>query len=362
MAAAKETMPRTTRSSGSCEEITLQYLEISAVVDQQSLWLPATVQAVPRAQKMDVTLRYRKPLVIDRRGFLAGAAAAAAALWPRFGRADDSTVDRNLCVLLADVHVGEDRDRPQHGWQPTKTAKSLEAAVGAILALAPRPAAVIVAGDCAFLYGESGDYAVLRKLLDPLRRAGVAVHLALGNHDNRRRFLAAMPEAKALAAADPAKLGKYVSVVETPHANWFLLDSLSEQDGVRGRIGEAQLKWLAPALDARPDKPALVVAHHNPDPRDRDNGLKDTAALFKVLESHRQVKAYVYGHTHSWKVARRSDVHLVNVPGTVWVFDQSQPRGFVAVRLRSAGATFELHALDPGHAKNGEKISLDWRV
>jgi 3',5'-cyclic-AMP phosphodiesterase len=301
-------------------------------------------------------------LTIDRRGFLAGAAAAGAGmLLPRLGRADEPAVDPNCVVLLADVHIGARTNRRQHGRLPADTEKTLKAAVADILALAPRPARVIIVGDCAFLYGESGDYAVLGELLKPLRQAGVAVHFALGNHDNRRRFLAAMPEAGSQAAVDPDKLGKYVSIVETPHANWFLLDSLSEKDGVRGRIGEAQLKWLASALDARGDRPALVVAHHNPDPHDRENGLKDTDALFKLFESRRQIKAYVYGHTHSWKVTRRPDVHWVNVPGTVWVFDKSQPQGFVTVQLRPDGATFTLHALDRRHAKHGEKIALAWR-
>jgi 3',5'-cyclic-AMP phosphodiesterase len=304
----------------------------------------------------------RKRLIIDRRGFLAGTVAAGAGmLWPRLGQADEPAVDPNCVVLLADVHIGARTNRRQHGRLPADTEKTLKAAVVDILALAPRPARVIVAGDCAFLYGESGDYVVLSELLKPLRQAGVAVHFAMGNHDDRRRFLAAMLEAKSQAAADPDKLGKYVSIVETPHANWFLLDSLSAEDGVRGRIGEPQLKWLAGALDARRDKPALMVAHHNPDPHDRENGLKDTDALLKLLESRRQVKAYIYGHTHSWKVTRRPDVHWVNVPGTVWVFDKSQPQGFVAVRLRSDGATFELHALDRKHVKHGEKIVLPWR-
>ena len=71
--------------------------------------------------------------------------------------------------------------------------------------------------------------------------------------------------------------GKYISVLETPHANWFLLDSLEKPSakhdsagkdkadlfnvrfqGINsgrwcpGSLGKAQLAWLGKALDARP--------------------------------------------------------------------------------------------------------------
>ena len=76
-----------------------------------------------------------------------------------------------------------------------KPAGNLEQAVGEILALAPRPADAIIAGDCAFAEGENGDYAMVGELVKPLRQAGMHVHFALGNHDHRQRFLAAFPEA-----------------------------------------------------------------------------------------------------------------------------------------------------------------------
>ena len=44
-----------------------------------------------------------------------------------------------------------------------------------------------------------------------------------------------------------------------------------------------QLEWLGKALDARADKPAVVLAHHNPDRLVNIHGLTDTAKLFDVL-------------------------------------------------------------------------------
>ncbi len=299
---------------------------------------------------------------IDRRRFLAGTLAAGTGLLlPRqLPAQEEPPIDPNLWVLLADIHIGHPHDKKRRGVRP---AEKLEQAVREILALSPRPAGVIVAGDCAFLHGESGDYVMIGKLIGPLRRAGVPIHFALGNHDNRERFLAAFPEAKKQAAIDPGKFGKYVSVLETPHANWFLLDSLEKTDFTPGLMGEAQLAWLAKALDARPDKPALVLAHHNPNIKGKfPAGLKDTEALLKVLMPRKQAKAYFYGHTHCWNIGRRTDLHLVNIPATAWLFNKSQPRGFITVQLRSDVATFELHALDRKHAKHGEKIDLKWRT
>ena len=136
---------------------------------------------------------------INRRRFLAGTlAAGAGVLLPRFGQAEEPAGDPNHFVLLADTHVGSRRDQAHRGVRPAKT---LEQAVAEIRGLGSRPAGAIVAGDCAFLQGEAGDYTMLGELLKPLRQAGLPVHLALGNHDQRERLLAAFPEAKSQAVA-----------------------------------------------------------------------------------------------------------------------------------------------------------------
>jgi 3',5'-cyclic-AMP phosphodiesterase len=295
---------------------------------------------------------------LDRRRFLAGSLAAGAGLLLPRRLAAERQPDANSFLLLADTHVTEHRDEERRGVKPSI---EFEEAVRAMLALGTRPAGAIFAGDCAFLRGTPGDYAMLRSLLAPLRRAGMPIHLALGNHDHREHLLAAFPDAKSsLASGAPAD--NFVSVLETPHANWFLLDSLDKTGSPKGLLGKSQLAWLAKALDARPQRPAIILAHHNPDPLVNLHGLTDTAALFGVLAPRKQVKAYFFGHTHQWGFDRLMDIHLVNLPPTAWLFDQSQPRGFVVAELRRGGATLVLHAIDRKHAKHGEKIELEWRT
>jgi len=297
---------------------------------------------------------------IDRRRFLAGTLAAGTGLLlPRRLLAEEPRTDPNLLVLMADIHIPADRERVNEGIKP---AENLRLAIQQILELSPRPAGMIVAGDVAFTSGKAGDYATLRELIAPLRQAGLPIHFALGNHDHRQRFLAAFPEAKTRAAVDTKKFNKFVSIVETPRADWILLDSLNRPDGVPGRMGEAELAWLAKTLDARPTRPALLVAHHNLDRELKAQGLIDTEALIKTILPRKQAKAYFYGHTHSWHIGREEDLHLVNIPGNVWIFDKTQPRGFVLARLRPDGATFQLHALDRKHPKHGDKVSLKWRA
>jgi hypothetical protein len=173
--------------------------------------------------------------------------------------------------------------------------------------------------------------------------------------------LAAFPDAKAHAVRPPVQ-GKFVSVVETPHANWFLLDSLDKTGEAKGRLGDVQLTWLGRSLDARPDKPALVLAHHNPDRLINVHGLTDTAKLFDVLVPRHHVKGYFYGHTHRWQVGRESKIHLVNVPTTAWLFEPGEPRGLLTAEIRPDGATIGLHTLDPRHPKHGESVELRWRT
>ena len=297
---------------------------------------------------------------LTRRRFLAGTLAAGAAtlagqsVW---GRTLD--VDPHTFALFSDTHISEVRDTVHLG---ANMAENLARVGREALAAARKPAGVLVNGDCAFLEGKPGDYSVLVEVLKPIRTAGVPVHLALGNHDERDHFWAAAE----LAADGDAKArpveNKQVSVIEAERANLFLLDSLDETNNTPGRLGESQLKWLASALDAHADKPAIIFGHHHPVKGGAGTGLKDTDALFEVLIPRRQVKAYIFGHTHHWQTKKWEDIHLVNLPPTAYPFAQTDPNGCVELGLQEKGASLQLHALDPDHKANGERVDLEWRA
>jgi 3',5'-cyclic AMP phosphodiesterase CpdA len=289
---------------------------------------------------------------MSRRAFC----AAGAAVWAS-GVETHASEETSCFAYLADTHIAAD-PRAMRG--STTMADNLARVVKEIVALERRPNAAFLHGDCAFLDGQKGDYTTLGELSEPLVRKGVPLHFMLGNHDHRDRFLdgvkSGLPSARPVAS-------KHVAVLETPLANFVMLDTLELVNKTPGKLGDAQLKWLAKVLDDRPNKPAVVNLHHNPVFAQvlEIAGLKDTADLWKVLAPRKQVKAVFFGHTHHWNRTEKDGVHCINLPPVAYVFQNADPNGWVEFTPKSAGATLRLHALDKSHKLHGEKVELSWR-
>jgi len=300
---------------------------------------------------------------LTRREFVTTSLAAGAGLLTlRTASAaqDAPKVDPDSFALLSDTHIPAKDTTSARG---VNMSTNLKKTVAQLVAMKTRPAGVLVSGDCAFNVGQADDYKNLAALVAPLGQAKLPLHMALGNHDHRERFTAQFKAARTDAAT---VTGKHVSIVEAARTNWVLLDSLYKTNDPAGVLGEGQLAWLAKALDARRDKPAIVVAHHNPFwgkiGKRRVMFLKDTAALFDVLASRPHVKAYVYGHTHRWGVAQRNGLHLINLPTTAYLFKKDEPSGWVGAQLRDGGVTLRPHCHDPKHTVHGKEFKLTWRA
>ena len=294
---------------------------------------------------------------LSRRNFLQRSLLAGAGFaWAPSLFAANRRTDRDSWALFADTHIAADA---------TKVAREINmtdhfiAAAKEVLALPQRPAGLIVCGDCAYNQGEPGDYTQLNSLLTPLRADGVPLHLALGNHDHRDNFWTGVPQA--LAKTRPL-VDRQTSLLKTSKLNWFILDSLEKTLQTPGLIGRAQFDWLASSLDANRKKPAVVLIHHNPGTEANIGGLKDTAALYEIIRPRKQVKAYIYGHTHKWNIAEDpSGIHLVNLPPVAYVFQAGDPAGWVQATARRDGLRLELRCLDTGHKAHGQVAELKWR-
>ncbi len=294
---------------------------------------------------------------ISRRRFLSRTIAAGAGLALSRGLfAATKKTDSDFWALLSDTHLAADQKQLGNGINMAEHFKQVSLD---LLSLPKRPAGVFITGDCAFNRGEMGDYATLIEMLKPMRAEQLPIHLALGNHDHRERFWQALQEEN---VAKRPLADRQVALLETRHANWFILDSLETTLSTPGLLGHEQLEWLASALDANTKKPALVLVHHNPG-LTGNLGLKDTAAFLEIIRPRQQVKAYIYGHTHTWRVVKESSgIHLINLPPVAYVFSEGEPSGWVRATLKSDSMRLELRCLDIEHKANGQVVDLKWRA
>ena len=274
-------------------------------------------------------------------------------------------LDPNRVALLADTHISADPNRVYPGtkWpgspvgedehESVHMANSLAEAAKSVIALNPRPAHLIVNGDCALSRGTEAEYKEFLRLVEPIRAAGITVHVTIGNHDSRENLWKLLPFLK------KEQMGIQAGVIELPHANLVLLDS-----GRKGILGAQQLDWLAKQLDERADKPALIFGHFNPYPNRgvRPNkGMRDGPSLLKLLAERKHARAYFYGHTHEWQYDRQDHLHLINQPAVSYYFGKGHAHGWVDMKLTEMSADLELHCINRKHQQHGDRrqVSLN---
>ena len=169
---------------------------------------------------------------ITRRNYITGSLVLGGSAWIKsYALAKQPTFDPNRVALLADTHISDDPKRSYPGtkWpgSPVKEdehewvnmADSLAQSVREIIALKPRPANLIINGDCALSRGTEAEYKEFLRLIEPIRRAGITVHITIGNHDNREKLWKLLPFLK------KEQMGIHADMIELPNANIFLLDS-----------------------------------------------------------------------------------------------------------------------------------------
>ena len=268
-------------------------------------------------------------------------------------------LDQSRVALLADTHISADPELVYPGtkWpgSPVKEdehesvnmATCLAEAAKSVIALNPRPAHLIVNGDCALSNGKEAEYKEFLRLVEPIRAAGITVHVTIGNHDNREKLWILLPFLK------QEQMGVQADVIELPHANLILLDS-----GRKGILGDEQLNWLAEKLDKQADKPALIFGHFNPSPNRGVRpikGMSDGASLLKLLAERKHARAYFYGHTHEWQYDRRDHLHLINQPAVSYYFGKGHAHGWVDMKLTEMSADLQLHCISRDHKQHGDR-------
>ena len=281
----------------------------------------------------------------DRRRFLGAALAGVAA---GFAQAADAT-DPHTCALLADPHIDANPKTISRG---SCMGDRLAAAVKEVLALPQRPTAALRERR------PRPQGRLPRGLQDvrrPRRTAAPGGHAAAPDARQSRRprhLRAALPDAK---RPETPVADKYVGVVNAGRAASSCSTRSLSSTSRPASTAAHQLSWLAKTLDAEPKTPTVVFGHHDP------SGLTDEMAFIDVIAPRRHVKAYVFGHTHSWQVARhKSGIHLVNLPAVSYPFAKGEALGWALLTLKESGATVVLRAAD-GHKLDRQTHELAWR-
>ncbi|MCF0176629.1 MAG: metallophosphoesterase [Bacteroidales bacterium] len=301
---------------------------------------------------------------MDRRNFLGGLVAAGglavvnrAEASPLFklvnsdaaaGKKAKGRFDEDLVVFISDIHCNPDSYQPAY----------LKKVVDDILAMKPLPANVIALGDLAFQTGQPYEYACLKKVIAPIEEAGIKLTMAMGNHDRREEFGEAFPH----LASKSLLPNRYVYKVETPKADFIVLDSLQQgEDKTKwitpGFIDENQKEWLRKTLSGYVDKPVFVCTHHP---------ITETQ-ISDILLACPCCSGYIYGHNHrfrkDWMLKSYSDRRIIRslcIPSTGHWGDI----GHVELRLEDDKAVATLMERDfffPAPAASPEEAPALWR-
>ena len=254
-------------------------------------------------------------------------------------------------ALLSDTHIPEYVNNNYREFYPYKNLQKV--VPGIISAL---PDGIAITGDLARLTGQPGDYANLKKLLEPIAEKR-PVFMALGNHDNRDNFVKVFDNTP---GEKQSVQGKHVVVANKPPARLIIMDSLLYTNKTPGLLGKAQRQWLESYLTECDDTPTILCFHHSLE--DGDGDLLDLPRLLPVIKPIRKVKAIVYGHSHVYKFTKYEGIHLINLPAVGYNFNDSDPVGWVEASLTARGGDFKLHAIG-GNTSNDQNVTkLKWRT
>lgn len=280
------------------------------------------------------------PYLIGRRQLFAGALSAAVLR---------GQVKEARCALLSDTHISENPAEAYRGFTIHENLTKVAAQV-----LKADVQSMVIDGDLARLKGLPGDYQALRAAVEPVA-AKMPVAMALGNHDDRRNFLAAFKQ-----DFKSPLVNRHILVLDRLPVRLVILDSLMATDFVPGFLGKAQRTWVAQFLASSDNTPVIFFVHHPPD--DADGDLLDSDRLLRILTPARKVKALVYGHSHAYRYDVVDGLHLINVPSVGYNFNDQEPVGWVETRLSKDGGDFTLRAIGGNTEQDRKTRSLGWRA
>lgn len=212
-----------------------------------------------------------------------------------------------LIAQLSDCHI---RPPGQIFADVVDTHAMLAAAVDAVLALRPRPDAVLLTGDLT----NDGEPEAYARIGPELARLPMPVYAIPGNHDDRDA-MRALAGAVDLGGAN----GFCQYAADLGDLRLVALDSLVP-GAAHGALCAERLAWLEAELRHAGERPVLIMVHHPPAETGIDFmdkiGLEPNAALEAIIRQHgARIERIVCGHIHRPIFYRWQGVPVSVTPG-----------------------------------------------
>lgn len=226
-------------------------------------------------------------------------------------------------VQVTDTHLYADATGTLVGMNCTE---GLHDVLALIQEQQPRIDAVLCTGDVS----QDNSHESYRRCHDAVATLGVPQYWVAGNHDELPTMQAA------LGGEQQACFSSGFSV-----PGWRVVMLNSNVAGqVHGYLEPAELARLDTELSDNSECHALVCLHHNCVPVAaawlQQHALRNSEALFAVLDRHPQVKAVLFGHIHQELVHERRQVLYLGSPST-------------CVQFHPSSEVFALDDLNPGY-------------
>ena len=188
----------------------------------------------------------------------------------------------------------------------------------------------------------SDEYALLaRAIAEP----PAPLYVLPGNHDDRARIRAALPEHTYLPASGPLSF-----VIEDFPIRVVCIDQIVPGE-THGLFTEEQADWLGRTLAQRPEKPTVVALHHPPFPTHDalfdKIGLWNSERLAAVIRHHPQVSRVICGHHHRVAVGQVAHAPVIVAPSTSWTYGLALHEGQPIAPKTDEQPGWMLHAWSP---------------
>jgi Icc protein len=203
-------------------------------------------------------------------------------------------------LQITDPHLYGDASGRLRG---VETDSSLHSVLVDAFARVPDYAAILVTGD--LVQDDTSGYLRFRSIFGNLQKPVLCIP---GNHDEPEAMRSSLGQA-------PFRL---CGAHDIGGWQFVMLDSY-DPGHVGGRLTPGELERLDRALSASPAH-AMVCLHHHPismGSRWLDGiGLANADEFWRIIDSHRHVRAVVWGHVHQVHDSCRGDVRLIATPST----------------------------------------------